>query len=358
MAGAMEKLRDYKQRIDSALSEFFDRKIKEAEKVDSSAAELMKNLKEFNLRGGKRIRPALMMHGYKCFAEPDDEQDLIRSSLAVELMEGFFLIHDDVLDQDELRRGGPTLHKVYENRYGHLKSISPKRFGESIAIVAADMQNSLANEALLLSGFDAARVNSSLRKYHEAALKTEYGWLLETMIYSRPVHKVTEEDVMKVNKYKTASYTVEGPLHMGAVLAGAGESDLKALNEFAAPLGQAFQIQDDILGMFGDEKKLGKPVGSDLKEGKITLLIVKAFEKCSEEEKNILLDALGKKGISKDEIEKVRKIITETGSLDYSRKLAEDLITRARRSLEKAELREEGKDFLIGISDFLINREY
>ena len=347
MTDAMQALKEYKARIDHALAEFFDSKIREAEAIDSSAVEIMQNLREFNLRGGKRIRPALMIHAFKCFAEPEDEQNLIRASLAVELMEGFFLIHDDVLDNDEMRRGGPTLHAKYSNDSGD------RHFGEGVAIVAGDMQNSLANEIVAESGSI-----EFLKQYHRTALKTEYGWLIESMLTRKHASDVTRDDVMKVNTYKTAAYTIEGPLHMGALLAGAKEADIKTLSGFAIPLGQAFQIQDDILGMFGDEKKLGKPVGSDLKEGKITLLIVKALEKANDKDKKFLLDALGRKEISKDDVEKARSIIKETGSLDHSKKLAQELIRDAKTALEKAELRKEGKDFLIGIADFLISREY
>jgi len=348
MGDAISILKDYKQKIDSALGDFFDQKIKQAEAIDSSAVEVMKNLKEFNLRGGKRIRPALMIHAYKCFSElGDKEKEILNASLAIELMEGFFLIHDDVLDQDELRRGGPTFHTIYG------KEFNDKHFGEGVAIVAGDMQNSLANEIIAESGSVGF-----LKQYHKTALKTEYGWLIESMLTKKPIDKVTEDNVMKVNEYKTSAYTVEGPLIIGAILADADESKQKILSDFAVPLGQAFQIQDDILGMFGDEKKLGKPIGSDIREGKVTLLIVKALEKCSEEDKETLLDILGKNDLSLDEIEKVRKIITDSGSLDYSKKLAEDLISKAKDALENADFRPEGKDFLLGIADFLIKREY
>ncbi|MCX6707798.1 MAG: polyprenyl synthetase family protein [Candidatus Woesearchaeota archaeon] len=360
MPDAISTLKDYKARIDQAMSDFFDVKIKEAEKIDASSAEVMRNLKEFNLRRGKRIRPALMIHGYKCFKEADqkNERDIIFASLAIELMEGFLLIHDDVLDQDELRRGGPTLHKTYETKYNALKTITPKRFGEGVAIVAGDIQNSLANEIILSSDFPAEIIKEFARKYHEVALKTEYGWLCESMLASKQIEKITESDVMKVNTYKTAAYTVEGPLHMGAILAGADKSQLNALSGFAIPVGIAFQIQDDILGMFGNEKKLGKPIGSDIKEGKVTLLIVKALEKADAKQNKTLLDALGKNDLSMKDIENVRKIITDSGSLDYSKKLAEKRIMQAKQSLENSDFRRQGKDFMIGIADFLIKREY
>ncbi|MBD3314100.1 polyprenyl synthetase family protein [Candidatus Woesearchaeota archaeon] len=346
---AIKVLGEYKKRIDSALGDFFDKKINEAEAIDSSAVEIMKNLKDFNLRGGKRIRPALMIHGYKCFSDADDkkDKDLIRFSLAAELMEGFFLIHDDVLDQDELRRGGPTFHAIYRERF------NDSHFGEGVAIVAGDMQNSLANEIIAEAGSVEL-----LKQYHKTALRTEYGWLIESMLTKKPIDEVTEEDVMKVNMYKTSAYTIEGPLIMGATLAGAGEKNIKILSDFAIPLGQAFQIQDDILGMFGDEKKLGKPVGSDIREGKVTLLIVKALEKASEEDKKELLSALGKKDITIEEIERLRKIINDCSSLDYSKRMAEEMIEKAKKALENADFRKEGKDFLEGIADFLINREY
>lgn len=354
---AISTLKEYKSRIDTALSKFFDEKIKEAGNIDKSAIEVMQNLKEFNLRGGKRIRPTLMIHAYKCFSEPD-EKDIIYASLAVELMEGFLLIHDDITDQDDLRRGGPTFHKIYEKKYNFLKRTSPARFGENIAIVAADMQNSLANEIITSSNFSAEILNKIVKKYHEVALKTEYGWLLETMVYAKQASEVTEQEIMKVNEFKTAGYTIEGPLHMGATLAGVDQKELNLLTDFAVPLGIAFQIQDDILGMYGNEAKLGKPIGSDLREGKITLLIVKALGKASEEQKKILLDNLGKQNLTLEDINAVRKIIMDTGSLDYSKRLTEELINKAKNTISDADFRPEGKDFLLGIADFMVQREY
>lgn len=361
MADAVTQLKEYKQRIDKALSEFFDKKIKEAESIDNSSAEIVRNLKKFNLRGGKRIRPSLMINGYKCFSElsREDENKLIFASLAVELMEGFFLIHDDIIDQDNLRRGGSTIHKLYQDKYKNLKYTSPKAFGEGVAIVAGDMQNSLANEIIADLDFPADIKNRLSKKYHETALKTEYGWLLESMLAARPLSEVKEEDVMKVMAFKTAAYTVEGPLHMGAILAGREEKkDFESLSNIALSLGKAFQIKDDMLGLFGDEKKLGKPVGSDLKEGKVNLLILKASEKCSKEDRNMLLSALGNRSIGMKEIEKVREIAAKSGSLDYSKKLAESLISKAKKAIESSGFRKEGKDFILGMADFIIKREY
>jgi geranylgeranyl diphosphate synthase type I len=161
-----------------------------------------------------------------------------------------------------------------------------------------------------------------------------------------------------VHTLKTAHYTVAGPLQLGAILAGASEEDLKALNDYGIPLGKAFQIQDDILGLFGSEEKFGKPTDSDLKEGKRTLLILKALEKCSPEEKEKIEGALGNQELSAEAAEEVRAIIKATGSLDYSRKLAGELIEQAKQSISQSNFKAEAKEFLLGIADYMLKRDY
>jgi geranylgeranyl diphosphate synthase type I len=156
---------------------------------------------------------------------------------------------------------------------------------------------------------------------------------------------------------KTAKYTIEGPLHLGAILAGAKDELLDALSKYAVPVGIAFQIQDDILGIFGSEKKLGKPVGSDIEEGKQTLLVVKAGEKADRSQLKKMNYLLGKPNLNHREIEEFRNIITDTGSLDYAKNLARKLITKGKQALISAKIKKETKDFLLGIADYMISRE-
>jgi len=165
---------------------------------------------------------------------------------------------------------------------------------------------------------------------------------------------------MLVHYYKTGKYTYETPLHTGAILAGASDDDLKALTEYAIPGGIAFQIQDDILGMFGDEYKIGKPADSDLSEGKKTLLIVKAFEKGDSLQKKILNKNLGSPKISSKDLREVRQIIIDTGSLEYSKKIALNLVNKAKERLQKyshSNWIPEGREFLDGIADYMIKRD-
>lgn len=351
-----QALNSYKGRVEKELKDFFDEHLKRVEAIDKSAEEVMEHLREYNLRNAKRIRPILTIIGYKAFGGKNEEE-IIKASIAIELMQSFFLVHDDIMDQDEMRRGYYSFHKVYENKAKrHFKNTDAERYGENMAINAGDMLSMLSNEVLLNADFPSKLKLKAIRKLNRVAINTCIGQLLD--INSEVLPEINETDVEKIHRLKTAVYTIEGPLHIGAILAGADEKDLALLSKFAMPLGQAFQVQDDILGMFGDEKKIGKPADSDLKEGKKTLLIIKALKKADENDKKIILNALGNENITKKDVGNVRDIIIRTGSLEHSKKLAEFLINKAKNIINESGLEKEAKEFLVGMADYMLNREY
>ena len=177
------------------------------------------------------------------------------------------------------------------------------------------------------------------------------------MLSLRCEGNASEKEILKVHENKTAKYTIEGPLHLGALLAGAKGRILKDLSAYAVPVGIAFQIQDDILGVFGSEKKLGKPVCSDLREGKQTLLIAKALEKGSGVDRKMIKKLLGNKNVTPREIDTFREIVRKSGSLAYSQNLAKKLIEKGKETLVKSAVKKEAKDFLVGIADYIVNRE-
>jgi geranylgeranyl diphosphate synthase type I len=350
-----EILKQYKGNIDHQLRLFFDSKIKRVKTISPYAVEMLEHLKEFTLRGGKRIRPVLTIFGYKAIGGRDEEA-ITQAALAVELMESYLLIHDDIMDQDELRRGYLTIHKIYENKSKRLFSTEHKRFGESMAIIAGDILAILGSEAIAYARFPQKNKIRAIDKFNRVVINTCFGQILD--IRSELENDIKEENILRTHELKTAVYTIEGPLHIGALLAGASEKQLKVLSNYAIPLGQAFQIQDDILGMFGEQKKLGKPIGSDLKEGKKTLLIVKALERANDTEKKIILQGLGNKNLSDKEIDKIKSIIKVTDSLAYSQELAIGLINRAKSVMVSSKFRKDAKNFLVGIADYMLNREY
>lgn len=353
---AIKALKEVKGKIDSRLEAFLEEKTRKAGKVSPDAEEVMKHIKEYALRGGKRLRPAFMVYGFKCLSQANEEA-ILGASICLELMHAFLLIHDDIMDEDEMRRGGPSLHKIYRD-YSLKKfpQYNAKRFGENVGIIAGDVLAAFGAEAILNAGFPQALKNKAFNKYNQMVYFTSVGQLLD--LYNEVRKEVTEANVLKVHELKTSRYTVEGPLHLGVILANGGEKDLRIMTDYGIPLGQAFQIQDDVLGMFGKKEKLGKPVDSDLREGKKTLLILKALKQANAEQKEKILSCLGNRNLSHEQANEVRQIIKATGAYDYSKALAEKLVNQAKKAMEQSHFRSEGKEFLLGIAEYLLQRDY
>jgi len=344
------ELKIYQEKISTELDMFFSKKLRQAADLDPQITGLIRKVREFNLRGGKRIRPILVIIGYRCLRYKKNEiSQLIRAALAVELMESFLLIHDDIIDNDSLRRGKPTLHKLYE------KENSNKDYGKNMALLAGDLLAVFGSEAILNTGFDHKLKAGAVKKFNNIVVNTIFGQTLDyTGNFTRDF---SESYIKRVHMLKTAKYTVEGPLHIGAILAGAKQKHLDRISEFAIPIGQAFQIKDDILNIFGDQEKLGKPVASDIKEGKKTLLIAKALENSNLKQRLYIKSCLRNKSLKPKQLEKLKNIIISTASLDYSNHLAESLINQAKLSIKSSGFRKQAKQFLLNLADYIINRD-
>jgi len=357
---AIIKLQSYKKLVDKEFKAFFKKQLVESKKIDNSAYQMTKFLKEFNLRGGKRIRAALIFYGFKCFSnKKSDDKDLLKVSIAMELIQSFLLIHDDIIDRDELRRCGPTSHKFFEEigekDFKFETDINEKKhFGTAMAIFAGDLCAALANT--ILTKIKIANKNEVIYEINKIIRNTTFGQIID--VRSGYDNIFSEKTTLKIYKLKTANYSIELPLKMGAILAGATEKEIKKIKKYAEPLGIAFNIQDDLLELFGEKKKFGKPMGSDLKEGKKTLVILKTLEKSTKKEALFIKKNLGNKNISKKDIEKIKKIMIETGAFDYCIKYAKSLIKKANAIIAKQNYKPEGKSFLIGIGNYLLERKY
>jgi geranylgeranyl diphosphate synthase type I len=205
---------------------------------------------------------------------------------------------------------------------------------------------------LASTGFDERLKKRAILKFSDIIVKTCYGQILD--LDSEYRQQISQEDILLTHKTKTAIYTTEGPLHIGAILAGASDDQLKVLSNYAIPLGQAFQLHDDILGIFGDEKEIGKPAGSDLKEGKKTMLILKAYETGNNQQRNTIKNTLGNSKITPQQLESVRQLITDTKSLDYSRNMISSLVTESISYIKDSNLKE--KEILVAIANYMVNR--
>lgn len=332
----MEALIQFKEVFDRKFLAYLEEKTYQFAKIDFQIEVLVKEIKALILAGGKRLRPAFCYFGYLACGGKD-EKAILQPCLALELSHIFVLVHDDIIDNSETRRGKPTVFK---------------KFGLAGAILAGDLALTLADEIFTNLSF-------SLDLTQKA--KAYFDLLKEEVIageYLDVLGGETEEEVLKVLEYKTARYSVVRPLQIGAALAEAPEKVFQVFENYGLPLGIAFQIKDDILGMFGEEKTIGKPVDLDLKEGKRTLLVIKALEKAGREEERKFASFVGNKNITRKDLEWARKMIRETGALAYCQGLAAGLVDQAKAAIEDYPFVKEGKEFLVEAADFVLKRKF
>lgn len=304
-------------------------------------------------RHGKRLRGAFvyfsyLMHGGK------NESEILKAAAAIELLHTYALIFDDVQDKAETRRGVETISKYYSHDVNARDKI---HFGNSIAIDASVTVYHIALNTLSKLNFDTELLMKCIQYFSEIFIDLSYGQTLD-IFGETLLGKVSERYVMKVLYYKTANYTYQNPLFIGAILAG-DESNEKDIIDYSNTAGLAFQITDDILGIYGNEEEMGKSATSDIVEGKNTLLVYKAFEKANEEQRKHLLHCLGNQNSSEQDISKFKSIIEETGSLNYAKKVCRKLVDDATVIVNRnPNWNQAGKDFLIWMAEYMINRTH
>ncbi|MFZ2777672.1 MAG: polyprenyl synthetase family protein [Candidatus Moraniibacteriota bacterium] len=358
---AIIKLKAYKNVVDKELKLFFARQLEECRDIDGTACAAISALEDFSLRGGKRIRAALIYYGFLCFSKEKPGKDLLRASMAMELVQSFLLIHDDIIDRDELRRGEDTVHKIFEKigekKFSFGKNIREKEhFGRSAAILVGDVCVALANMALAeVKSENKTKANYELNR---VIRNTTFGQIIDLeSSYREIIPESTIQETLKIYRLKTAAYTIEVPLRIGAILAGATDREIDKIRHYAEPLGVAFNIQDDILGLFGKKEKFGKPIGSDLKEGKKTLILLKALELATKEDSAFIMKNLGARNMSEKTVDRIKEIMLKTGAYDYCVNYAKDLIMESKKIISRQIYHEKGKSFILGISDYLLERE-
>jgi len=352
---AIKELSIFKKKVDVEIEKYLDQAIEETCKADADMGDALKHVKKIVMAGGKRARPALMYYGYLAVGGKE-LQKIIKTSVSIELIHLFLLIHDDIIDKDGMRHGVITTHEHYK-KIGKtfIKNNDPAHFGISMAIIIGDTVGALGNQIIFNSGFDPKLIIEALFELQGIISMTVIGESEDIHIENRG--KATVSEILKMYENKTAKYTFEGPLHLGAILGGANKKILDHLSKYAIPIGIAFQIQDDILGVFGSEEKTGKPTGSDIRQGKYTILVAKAMECGNSKQRKMIKELLGNNKITEIEIEEFRVIIRETGSAEYASKLSKKLVLEGKAALDGIEIKQEAKDFLKGIADYMINRE-
>ncbi len=348
---AKEKLIAFVGEMDQKLRKYWEEELALNFGFNETQRELVRKMllhgKEHNLRKAKRLRGSFVYYGYKLGGGEVDDR-VWKAAESVELVHTALLMHDDFMDQDKVRRGLPTTHEYFGG--GH--------YGDTMAVNVGDAVLCLGYERFLNCGFEQEKVVKAMRKFLRGITNTAYGQAYDTSLPM--LGEMTEEKVMSLHRAKTAIYTYENPLLIGAILADLSEEVQKILSDYSVDGGIAFQLQDDILGVFGDEEKTGKSANSDLLQGKVTLLIVSVMEKGTEEQKEAVKKVWGKLEAEISDIERAKKAIKESGSYTYSVEVAKEYAVKAAEiatKLRNRGLRDEAIDYLEGIARYMVQRE-
>ncbi|MFJ2745641.1 polyprenyl synthetase family protein [Streptomyces sp. NPDC087440] len=314
-------------RVDKTLDDFLDAKHDDAT-ARSMPVDVTEALGEFFASGGKRLRPLLCVLGWHAAGGHGDDEEVVRTAAAVEMFHAFCLIHDDIMDSSSTRRGRPTVHCAMAHRYDH------DHIGTSAAILIGDMALAWSDE-LLNSPHRAPHRQAALHRVIDAMRQEViYGQYLDLMAPFTPL--TDHRAALQVIRFKTAKYTIERPLHAGAVLAGADPELLAALSRYALPLGEAFQLRDDILGVYGQPQETGKPVLDDLREGKHTVLIALAAQQATPAQHHLLHNLLGDPALDEDGAAQIRRVLQTTGARDQVEHMITTRYAQALTALQDA----------------------
>lgn len=349
---AKRKLVNFVGEIDKRLEVYWELEISKnfgfGQKQKDLVKEMLLHASEHNLRSSKRIRSALVYYGWKLGSQKDEE--IWKVCEAVELIHTSLLIHDDFMDRDLVRRGKPTTQEFFAKGDIH--------YGDSMAVCVGDAVLCLGYERFLDAKLDNEKLSVALKQLLRGITNTAFGQAFDNSLVK--LGKFNSQDVLDLHYAKTALYTYETPILAGAILSGVNNNVIEILKNYSKYAGIAFQLQDDILGVFGDENKTGKSSNSDLLQGKVTMVYIKAMEMANEEQKQKIGLVWGNEKANKIQIEEVKKIFKETGSYEYSvneaKKLA-GLAADEARKLRKFELDTESVDFLEGIATYMVERE-
>ena len=302
---------DVVARVEGALKEFLDVRTTALLQIGDDLAPIGEAAVDFVLSGGKRLRPTFAYWGWRTTKDASDDDDrLLTAAAALELLHACALVHDDVMDDSNTRRGRPAVHRAFARLHHQREWLgSSAAFGRSAAILLGDLLLCWSDQMFAGAGLGA----DSRAVYDRMREEVMAGQYLDVLEQARG--RVSVDAALRVAAYKTSRYTVEGPLQLGASAAGASRETRAALTSYGLALGEAFQLRDDVLGVFGDSQATGKPTGDDLREGKRTLLTALAAQRADVAQTAALRSGLGDQALDDTRAEQLRQVIVDTGAL-------------------------------------------
>jgi geranylgeranyl diphosphate synthase type I len=347
--GVPPSLAEVGGRAETRIVELLDREIERWQAVDACLEEPLVALRALVLAGGKRLRPAFCYWAFVGAGGDPGDTRVVDAGAALELLHTFALVHDDVMDGSDIRRGLPAIHAaaiaLHDTRAWRGEA---RRFGEGAAILVGDL-------AFVYSDVLFGEVPSSARRvFDELRVELCIGQYLDLVGTASGSNDPAQAE--RIERYKSGKYTVERPLHLGAALAGRLDELAAPLSSVGLPLGEAFQLRDDLLGVFGDVTVTGKPVGDDLREGKLTPLVAVAAARAGPAGADLLAQ-VGRPGITDDDVTALQQLLVDIGARDEIEHAIERLVDRALEELGRTPLTQEARAALEELATFVAWRD-
>lgn len=344
-----------KEALDSSLQNYFQDQTARADAISTEYAHLWKSIELVAIAGGKRIRPYQLILSYLAYAADQDYEKVIPAALAQELLHIALLIHDDIIDNDTIRRGIENVAGQYVRRYEHMPiNTSQKRhLANGAALLAGDLLIAAAQDKLLECKIESEKLLAARHTFSEVIFRVCSGELLdmESVFASE-----SREDAQVIAEQKTASYSFMGPLVIGAQLAGAAEDQIEAIKDFAHATGTAFQLQDDLLGVFGEESVTGKSNTGDITEGKYTYIIESFYRLSDAQAIEIFKKSFGNAGATQDELRQVKQLLIDSGAVRATEELITKYVEQAHASIEALSVSNEYKKYFVELIDMSTKR--
>ena len=347
-------LRDIASRVDSRLGEFLSAETVRWKSLDNDLALPLDEINRLVSAGGKRLRPAFCYLGFVGAGGDANSAKLVDAQAALELLHASALLHDDVIDGSPTRRGEPTSHARYTKTHKDNKWASEaRRFGEGAAVLIGDLAFVYADQLINIANTDVAKI------WNEMRVELNIGQYLDLLGSAQRERRLVKAE--RVSRYKSGKYTIERPLQLGAVLAAPKRSEelMLALSKYGLPLGDAFQMRDDVLGAFdlteSGKSATGKPVGDDLREGKPTPLLAMAFDRADSAQRKVL-DLVGAVDLSDQDVSKIQEVIKQTGALAELESKISALTAEAIAGIKQAPITQSAIDSLIELAEFVSQR--
>lgn len=329
-------LDDLRSAVESSLRQFLAERRRDLPEAGLLVDEMVRLLSA----GGKRLRPAFCYWGYRAGGESHSEA-IVRAAAALELLHTFAIVHDDIMDAADERRGESTVHAVH---------------GLEVALLVGDLALVLADALFVTAGFEPDVVAAGFGHYSRMRQEVIAGQFMDVAAARRP--EISEPEARRIAVLKSGRYTIQEPLLIGAALAGAGDGLLDALGHFGGPLGEAFQLRDDLLGTFGERASTGKPVDSDIREGKRNVLFAKALSRLTGAERDFFVANWGRgPELSGVEVERLRGLVGSSGAGKATERLLGELADEASAALASSPMNGEARAALQELARRAVHRD-